>query len=94
MFVQLNMLCLGNRPHAPLRKKCVGSSCIFHPTREKYRGSCHGGCITEVHGGRITDGHIDHITEGTYIYTVMMVALQRVTGSYYTGSRWSYYRGP
>ena len=35
MFVQLNVLCLGNWPHAPLRKKCgeVLVFSIFHPTR-------------------------------------------------------------
>ena len=35
MFVQLNVLCLGNWLHAPLRKKCgeVLVFSIFHPTR-------------------------------------------------------------
>ena len=35
LFVQLNVLCLGNWLHAPLRKKCeeVLVFSIFHPTR-------------------------------------------------------------
>ena len=35
LFVQLNVLCLGNWLHAPLRKKCgeVLIFSIFHPTR-------------------------------------------------------------